>query len=164
MLHVGASTPLKYWPAERWNELAERLSTRYTVAWSAGPKETHLIPAGAAPAYPGNLDLAQLWHLLANASVLVAPDSGVANMAKLTWTRTVCLFGPSSAVLTGRGEFWKDAPFTEVTVAEFACRDQPVLFGRDIIWVRTCRRSLAECARPRCMEAIAVEDVLRAVP
>ena len=164
VLHVGASTPLKYWPAERWNELAERLSARYTVVWSAGPKETHLIPAGAAPAYPGNLDLAQLWHLLANASVLVAPDSGVANMAKLTWTRTVCLFGPSSALLTGRGEFWKDAPFTEVTVAEFACRDQPVLFGRDIIWVRTCRRTLAECARPRCMEAIALEDVLRAVP
>ena len=164
VLHVGASTPLKYWPAERWHELAERLSARYTVVWSAGPKETHLIPAGAAAAYPGNLDLAQLWHLLANAELLVTLDTGVANMAKLTWTRTVCLFGPSSAALTGRGEFWKDAPFTELTVAEFACRDQSVLFGRDIIWVRTCRRTLAECARPRCMEAIAVEDVLRALP
>ena len=93
----------------------------------------------------------------------MAPDSGVANMAKLTGTRTVCLFGPSSARLTGRGEFWKDAPFTEVTVADFSCRDQPVLFGREIIWVRTCRRTLAECARPRCMEAIAVDDVWRAI-
>ena len=163
VLHVGASTPLKQWPAERWVELAERLARRYTVAWSAGPNEAHLIPAGAAVAYPGNLDLAQVWHLLANATVLVAPDSGVANMAKLTWTRTVCLFGPSSARLTGRGEFWKDAPYTEVTVADFACRDQPVLFGREVIWVRTCRRTLAECARPRCMEALAVDDVLRAL-
>jgi ADP-heptose:LPS heptosyltransferase len=163
VLHVGASTPLKYWPAERWLELAERLATRYTVVWSAGPKEEHLIPPGAVVSYPGNLDLAQLWHLLANAGILVAPDSGVANMAKLTWTRTACLFGPSSAQLTGRGEFWKDAPFAEVTVADFPCRDQPVLFGREVAWVRTCRRTLAECARPRCMEAITVDDVLRAL-
>ncbi|HEX7218637.1 MAG TPA: glycosyltransferase family 9 protein [Burkholderiales bacterium] len=163
VLHVGASTPLKYWPAENWRALAERLSARYTVVWSCGPGESHLIPPGAAPAFPGNLDLPQVWHLLANASLLVAPDSGIANMAKLTWTRTVCLFGPSSAVLTGRGEFWKDAPFTEVTVADFACRDQPLLFGRDILWVRTCRRTLAECPRPRCMEAIALDDVWRAL-
>ena len=163
LLHIGASTPLKYWPSECWAALAKRLSARYTPVWSCGPKETDLIPQGAHPTYPGNLDLAQLWHLVANAGVLVTLDTGVANIAKLTGTRTACLFGPSSALLTGRGEFWKDAPFTEVTVADFPCRDQPVLFGRDITWLRTCRRTLAECARPRCMEALQVEDVVRAL-
>ena len=163
LLHVGASTPLKYWPSERWAALARHLSARYTPVWSCGPKEADLIPQGAHPAYPGNLDLAQVWHLVANARVLVTLDTGVAHIAKLTGTRTACLFGPSSARLTGRGEFWKDAPFTEVTVADFPCRDQPVLFGREIAWVRTCRRTLAQCERPRCMEALQVEDVVRAL-
>ncbi|HEV3010169.1 MAG TPA: glycosyltransferase family 9 protein, partial [Burkholderiales bacterium] len=167
LLHVGASTPLKHWPADRWAALARRLSARYQPVWSCGPGESALIreidPQGAFASYPGNLDLAQVWHLVANAAVLVTLDTGVANIAKLTCTRTACLFGPSSAPLTGRGKFWKDAPFTEVTIADFPCRDQPVLFGRDITWLRTCRRTLAECARPRCMEALQVDDVVRAL-
>ena len=55
------------------------------------------------------------------------------------------------------------APFREVTVADFPCRDQRTLFGREIEWVRRCHRSLAECPRPRCMEAIGLGDVLAAL-
>ncbi|HEV3010835.1 MAG TPA: heptosyltransferase, partial [Burkholderiales bacterium] len=33
LLHVGASTPLKYWPADRWAALARRLSARYQPVW-----------------------------------------------------------------------------------------------------------------------------------
>jgi len=75
----------------------------------------------------------------------------------------VTLFGPSSAPLFGKGEFWRDAPFTEVTVPDFPCRDQRLLFKREIAWVRRCTRTPAECPRPRCMEAISVEQVLRAI-
>jgi ADP-heptose:LPS heptosyltransferase len=167
VLHIGASTPLKYWDDERWRALAERLAQSYRVVWSCGPRETDLVrridPQGRFASYPGTLDLAQLWHLVARSSLLVTLDTGIAHLGKLTLARTVCLFGPGSAALTGRGEFFRDAPFTEVTVADFPCRDQHVIFGRDVAWARVCRRSLAECARPRCMEAIALEDVMRAI-
>jgi len=42
-------------------------------------------------------------------------------------------------------------------------RDQQVLFRREIAWVRRCGRSTAECARPRCMEAIDVDAVAQAI-
>ena len=167
VLHVGASTPLKYWDSERWRALAGRLAGKYRVVWSCGPRETELLrqvdPQGRFASYPGNLDLPQLWQLVANSSLVVTLDTGIAHIGKLTLARTVCLLGPGSAALTGRGEFWRDAPFTEVTVADFPCRDQRIVFGRDVAWARVCRRSLAECARPRCMEAIALEDVMRAI-
>jgi ADP-heptose:LPS heptosyltransferase len=167
VLHVGASTPLKYWGAERWRTLAERLAARYNVVWSCGPREAELLrgidPEGRFAAYPGTLELPQLWHLVANSSLLVALDTGVAHIGKLTFARTVCLFGPGSAALTGRGEFFREVPFTAVTVADFPCRDQHVIFGRDVAWARICRRSLAQCQRPRCMEAIALDDVMQAI-
>jgi ADP-heptose:LPS heptosyltransferase len=169
LLHAGASTPLKYWPAKRWAALAESVSAaNLQVVWSAGPKEANVIreidPAGRFPAYPGTLDIAQLWHLVEGAELLVTLDTGVAHLAKLTGTRTICLYGPGSAVLVGRGEFWEDSPFTEMTAADFPCRDQHLLFKREISWVRRCGRTRAECPRPRCMEAIALEDVVAALP
>ena len=167
VLHLGASTPLKLWPPERWASLAARLTQQgYTVVWSAGPGEAGLVaeadPAGRFASYAGNLDLAQLWHLLAKAALLVTVDTGVAHLAKLTGTPTLCLYGPGSPVLVGRGEFWKDAPFREMGPAEFPCRDQRLLFKREIAWVRRCQRTLRECAAPRCMQAIDADEVARA--
>ncbi|MGB3934587.1 MAG: glycosyltransferase family 9 protein [Burkholderiales bacterium] len=167
VLHLGASTPLKYWPADRWANLAARLSQQgYGVAWSAGPAEARLVdeadPAGRFASYAGRLDLAQLWHLVAKADLLVTVDTGVAHLAKLTGTPTICLYGPGSAVLVGKGEFWKDASFREMTQADFPCRDQRVLFKREIAWVRRCQRTLRECPAPRCMHAIDADDVARA--
>ena len=109
------------------------------------------------------LDIAQLWNLVAGAALLVCPDTSVSHIGKLTFTPTVTLYGPSSAQLFGKGEFWRAAPFREVTIAEFPCRDQHTLFKRRIEWVRRCQRTLAECAEPRCMQAIGVAQVLAAV-
>jgi hypothetical protein len=50
-----------------------------------------------------------------------------------------------------------------VTVDPFPCRDQRLLFKREIAWVRRCGRSLAECARPRCMEAIDLGEACAAI-
>jgi ADP-heptose:LPS heptosyltransferase len=167
VLHLGASTPLKHWPADRWASLAAQLSQQgYGVAWSAGQAQTGLVeeadPAGRFASYAGRLDLPQLWHLVAKADVLVTVDTGVAHLAKLAGTPTVCLYGPGSAVLVGRGKFWKDAPFRELTQADFPCRDQRVLFKREIAWVRRCQRTLRECPAPRCMQALDAEEVARA--
>ncbi len=168
VLHVGASTPLKGWPAERWAALAQALQRRgLEVVWSAGRGEEALVdacdPKRLHRSFAGKLDLAQLSNLLAGAALLVAPDTGVAHLGRVTWTPTVALFGPGSAVVCGRGRFWRDTPWVAVTREPFPCRDQHVLFEREIAWVRHCRRSTRECAEPRCMHAITVADVLIAV-
>jgi ADP-heptose:LPS heptosyltransferase len=112
--------------------------------------------------YAGVLDIAQLWHLVKGASLLVCPDTGIAHLGRLAGAPVVTLYGPGSPVLFGAGEFWRDAPGRAVVVDPFPCRDQRTLFKREIAWVRRCQRTLAECAAPRCMHAIGVEDVARA--
>jgi ADP-heptose:LPS heptosyltransferase len=168
VLHVGASTPLKCWPASRWMQLAHTLEERgYSIAWSAGRGEEHLVrecdPSGRFPSYAGRLDLAQMWHLVANARLLVAPDTGIAHLGRVTLTPTVTLFGPGSVELCLPGEFWKVAPWRAVGVDPFPCRDQHVLFGRRVEWVRRCARTTEQCAEPRCMHAIQVSAVLESI-
>jgi len=168
VLHPGAGSPLRYWDVGNWRRLADALhERRQNVVWSAGPGEEDRIrqvdPDARFRSYAGKLDTAQLWRLVAGANLLVSVDTGVAHVGKLTGTRTVCLYGPGSSTLFGKGDFWRDAPFFEVTVPDFPCRDQRVLFKREIAWVRRCARTLDECPRPRCMEAISVEQVLRAI-
>ncbi|HET7730242.1 MAG TPA: glycosyltransferase family 9 protein [Usitatibacter sp.] len=168
VLHVGASTPLKQWPAERWRELAENLAARgVEPVWSAGRGQEPLVAAcdarGRWRSFAGRLDLPQLWHLLRGAALLVAPDTGVAHLGRASWTPTVTLFGPGSDVICGPGRFWRDTPWRSVTVADFPCRDQPILFRREVAWVRRCQRSLTECAEPRCMQAIGLPAVLAAL-
>lgn len=168
VLHVGASSPLKQWSATRWREIADLLAARgLAPVWSAGADETAVVAAidreRRYASLAGRLDLAQLWHLLADAAVLVAPDTGVAHLGRIVGAPTVALFGPGSAVLCGAGEFWRDAPYRAVTVDPFECRDQRVLFKREIAWVRRCGRGVAECPKHLCMPAIGVGAVHDAI-
>jgi ADP-heptose:LPS heptosyltransferase len=168
VLHVGASTPLKHWVPSRWMDVAGHLERRgIDPVWSAGRAEESIVreidPAGRHRSFAGRLDLAQLWHLVAGARALVAPDTGVAHLGRVTFTPSVTLYGPGSAVLCGAGDFWQDAPQRALTIDPFECRDQPVLFDRRVEWVRRCTRTLRECASPRCMEAIAVDSALAAL-
>ena len=168
VLHVGASSPLKQWWPARWFQLAEWLASRgIAPVFSAGANETTILdgidPQRRYASFAGRLDLAQLWHLLAGAKLLVAPDTGVAHLGRIVGVPTVTLFGPGSAVLCGAGDFWCDAPYRAVTIEPFACRDQRVLFKREIPWVRRCGRSVAACPRHLCMPAIGVDAVQNAI-
>ena len=168
VLHVGASSPLKQWAPQRWRELSLDLDrSGITPVWSAGANETALVaaadPAGRFRSFAGRLDLAQLWRLLAGARLLVAPDTGVAHLGRVVGVPTVALFGPGSAVLCGAGDFWRDAAYRAVTIEPFACRDQRVLFKREVPWVRRCGRSVAECPQHLCMPAIGVSAVVQAI-
>jgi len=168
VLHVGASSPLKQWLPERWRAIARDVEGRGIVpVWSAGGGERAIVdavdPKGRFRSYAGTLDLAQLWRLRAQARLLVAPDTGVAHLGRVVGVPTVALFGPGSALLCGAGEFWRNAPYRAVTVETFACRDQHVLFKRDIDWVRRCGRSVAECPSHLCMPAIRVTAVVAAI-
>lgn len=168
VLHVGASTPLKRWEPDKWRALAEWLAARgIEPVWSAGRGEEAIVracdPDARYRSYAGMLALSQLWRLLANAALLVAPDTGVAHLGRAVSIPTVALFGPGSALISGAGAFWRGAPFRAVTVDPFPCRDQPLLFKREIAWVRRCGRSIAECPRPRCMEAIDLAQACAAI-
>ena len=172
VLHVGASSPLKLWPAERWRALAQWLAVHdVPVVWSAGPGEAAILAAIAPPPadvrIDGTLSLAQLWHVLARARLLVCPDTGIAHLGRVVGVPTVTLFGPGSAVICGPGEFFADMPGQAVTVDPFPCRDQTIQFFRDVPWARRCERLHGEpprrCPRARCMEAIEVPAVLAAV-
>ncbi len=168
VLHVGASTPLKQWVREKWRALAAQLATRgLEVVWSGGQGEEAEVaavdPEGRYASLAGKLDLPQMWHLVKRARLLVCPDTGVAHLGRIVNTPTVTLFGPGSAVICGAGEFWRACPYRAVTIDPFPCRDQRTLFKREINWVRRCRRSPQECPAPRCMQAIDVAAVERAV-
>lgn len=168
VLHVGASSALKLWLPQQWRALADALEKRgLTIVWSGGKGEESLVqaidPENRYRSYAGKLDLAQLWALLADAALLVCPDTGVAHLGRLTGTPTVALFGPGSAVICGAGDFWRNSPYRAVTIADFPCRDQRLLFRREIAWVKRCGRGLDECDTPRCMYEIKLHDVLAAV-
>ena len=165
VIHVGASSRLKLWNPERWFAVAEELAQRgLQVVWSAGRGEESEVaaidPGGRFASCAGALDLAQLWHLIKGARLLLSPDTGIAHLGRLTGTPGITLYGPASATLVGPGEFLRDIPCRTVTVEDFPCRDQRILFKREIEWVRRCQRTLAECPAPRCMHAIGVDGVV----
>ena len=167
VLHVGASSRLKLWEPAHWRSLAAHLrASGYTIAWSAGPGEEALVAACEPQPHDqvtaGRLDLAQVWHLLRGATLLVCPDTGVAHMGRIAGTPTIALFGPGSAMLAGAGDFWRTSRYRALTVAPFPCRDQHLLFKRHVRWVQICKRSTSECALPRCMQAIDVGSVVAA--
>lgn len=164
VLHVGASTPLKLWESEKWRVLAGDLTRRgYTVVWSAGQGEqkyvTEIDPAGCYHSYAGMLDLPQLWRLIKHAALMVCPDTGVTHLGRIVSVPTVALFGPGSAVICGAGDFWRFSPYRAVTIENFPCRDQRVLFKREVSWIRRCGRNMRECPEPACMQAIEATDV-----
>lgn len=170
VLHLGASSPLKYWPAERWTALANWLAASgITPVWSAGAKETALVteadPAARFTSLAGQLDLLQLAHLLKEARLLVCPDTGIAHLGRITGTPTVTLFGPGTPEICGAGQYWRNSPYRAVTI-DIACRDQQLTFRRKADWIRRCGRSYGtepgQCADPRCMRGITLESVQQA--
>ena len=168
VLHLGASSPHKLWPAERWRAVQEWAETRgFRVVLSAGRGEGHLLspvdPQGTRSELAGRLDLAQLWDLLSHAAFLVSPDTGVAHLARLVGVPTVVIYGPGSPISSGPGRFWAKSPFRALWDPDIPCRNQDRLFGRKLIWLRQCWRGVAECGDPYCIRRISVEQVAAAI-
>ncbi len=170
VLHVGASSVLKQWPAERWHTLAKRLEQAgLQPVWSAGVQETALVqacdPEQRWSSTAGLLSLNQLWRLIENARLLVSPDTGVAHLGRITMTPTLCLFGPGSALLCGAGRFWSHSPYQALS-QPIACRDQTSNFQRQIPWIRRCERFIGhapgQCPEARCMQHLEVDQVIQA--
>ena len=168
VIHLGTSSLLKRWLPERWARIAEHFVARgLEVVWSAGRGEEALVAecdaGGRHRSLAGQLDLAQMWHLLSGAKILVSPDTGISHLGRITYTPTVTLFGPGTPQLVGSGRFFRNAPWRAAIVDPFPCRDQPILYKRRVEWVRRCTRSIRECPAPRCMHAIEVDAVRAAI-
>jgi ADP-heptose:LPS heptosyltransferase len=168
VLHLGASSPHKLWPAERWIAIRDWAEARgLRVVLSVGKGEEGLLtavdPQGNRSAMAGRLDLAQLWDLLKRAAFLVCPDTGIAHLARLVGVPTVALYGPGSPISTGPGRFWAASPFRALWDANVACRDQNELFERRLVWLRQCWRSVAECGNPVCIRRVEQQEVIDAI-
>src|SRR5688572_6351560 len=168
VLHLGASSPHKLWPPERWVAVRDWAEARgYEVVLSAGRGEEALLPPvdpeGRRSALAGRLDLPQLWDLLKNATFLVCPDTGIAHLARLVGVPTVALYGPGSPISTGPGRFWVNSPFRALWDPDVPCRDQNHLFERRLVWLRQCWRGVEECGDPVCIRRIATGEVIAAI-
>lgn len=176
VLHVGASTRLRYWEPPKWRALIAHVEiSGFRPVLSAGPGEEALVaqidPEGRLVSFPGNLSLVQMWRLLGGASAVVCPDTGIGHLARIAGAPTVVLFGPGSATLFSGGEFWRDIPGRKITIPKFPCRDENRLFRRYLPWTAHCGRNTDQCARrtsvqiasPKCMHALTDEMAIEAL-
>jgi ADP-heptose:LPS heptosyltransferase len=105
ILHPGAASPARRWPASRFVAVAEALAGRgHRVVVTGGPAERPLAGAIAAeagvPALP-DLSLVELLALVGRARLVVCGDTGLAHVASNYRTPSVLLFGPVSPALWG---------------------------------------------------------------
>jgi ADP-heptose:LPS heptosyltransferase len=109
LVHPGAASPARRWPAERFAAVAraEARAGRPVVV-TGGPDEVALahevatragLPKGAVHA--GQNGVLALGRLVAAAGRVVCGDTGVAHLATALGTPSVVLFGPTSPALWG---------------------------------------------------------------
>ncbi len=102
VVHPGAASGSRRWPADRWAEVARRLAADgCDVHLTGGPGERDLcarvaalagLPSSASTA--GDLDLPALADLVGAASLLLCGDTGVAHLGTALAVPSVLLFGP----------------------------------------------------------------------
>lgn len=165
VFHVGASSALKLWPADRWQALAKHLEARgLEIIFTPGRGELRLVNEIDPQAHYRrmDLDLAQMFKLLSQAKLVISPDTGIAHLARVAGAPSATLFGPGSEVAFGPGKFWSEIPWQAIGEKQFPCRDQNKIFGRESPNILRCSRSTQECTRARCMEAISIDKALAA--
>jgi ADP-heptose:LPS heptosyltransferase len=101
VVHPGAASPARRWPAERYAEVARRLTSCGDVVVTGGPGEEELAgrvaeAAGLAPdRVVVGLGLAALAGLVGKARLVLSGDTGVAHLAAAYDRPAVALFGPT---------------------------------------------------------------------
>jgi ADP-heptose:LPS heptosyltransferase len=105
VLHPGAASPGRRWPAGRFAAVARALTRDGHRVVVTGTPEEHPLGARIAAGLPrcavlgtGLLDLAAL---VASARMVISNDTGVSHLATAYGTPSVTLFGPVSPALWG---------------------------------------------------------------
>ncbi len=105
LVHPGAASGARRWPAARYAEVARALAEDgHRVAVTAGPGEEAAAAAVAGAAgveLAGGMELLQLVALVADAPLVICGDTGLGHVATATGTPSVLLFGPSAPAAWG---------------------------------------------------------------
>ncbi|MFH8342131.1 glycosyltransferase family 9 protein [Streptomyces sp. AM6-12] len=109
LVHPGAASGARRWPAERFAAVVRCLrAAGHHVVLTGGPGEGALVRSVAErggvhqrDVRAGGLPLAELSALVAEASLVLCGDTGLAHLAYAHGTRSVTLFGPVSPRLWG---------------------------------------------------------------
>jgi ADP-heptose:LPS heptosyltransferase len=112
IVHPGAASQARRWPAERWGRVvrSETAAGRVVlVTGSAGERDLCLSVAREAGLPPdqvlaGKTNLEQLAFKVAGAGRVVCGDTGMAHLATALGTPSVVLYGPTSPALWGPPE------------------------------------------------------------
>jgi lipopolysaccharide heptosyltransferase II len=152
VINPGGNWNLKRWPKENFARLADRLirdyQARIIITGATGDINLARDIAGRMQGKPVILcrktSLGQLAALMSAVKLVISNDSGPMHIAVSQKAKTIALFGPTSAEITGpygRGNYKviQKNVGCEVPCYQLSCNDN------------------------RCMKAITVEDVLREV-
>ena len=109
LLHPGAASPARRWPADRWAEVAQaEAGAGRSVVITGGPAEVDLASdvaarAGLPPSavLAGRTSVLELAAIVAAAGQVVCGDTGLAHLATALGRPSVVLFGPVSPHLWG---------------------------------------------------------------
>lgn len=154
VLHIGAGTLAKSWPAERWRSLVCSLASRelgqvILVGSAADQFAAREIAAGFTDHYvrdwTGQLDLSELAALCCRADIFVGADSGPAHLAAAQRTAVVVLFSGTNDV-----EQWKP-------------RGGRVVVLREPVACSPCHATVCPLANHLCMRGIEPAAVLEQV-
>ncbi|MDR7300233.1 glycosyltransferase family 9 protein [Haloactinomyces albus] len=158
IVHPGASHRARQWPEERFARVARGLADRgHDVVITGTGQERPLAERIAARAQlppaavlAGHTDLCRLAALVAEASLAVCADTGLAHLATALTTPSVVLFGPVSPRHWGPPEDPHHAALWAGTVGDtFADRPDPGLLrisAEDVL--EAAERVLAHAGEP----------------
>lgn len=112
VVHPGAASESRRWPAQRWIDLCTRLRAMgERIVLTGGPEEfrrcRYIARASHLPidtVLAGRTDLGELAHVVASARAVVCGDTGMAHIATALRTPSVVLFGPTSP------QYWGPPP------------------------------------------------------
>ncbi|MEU0050489.1 glycosyltransferase family 9 protein [Streptomyces sp. NPDC006309] len=124
VVHPGAASGSRRWPGERFAAVVRCLrAAGHHVVLTGGPGEDALVRSvaersgqRAGDVLTGGLPFARLSALIAEASLVLSGDTGLAHLAVAHGTRSVTLFGPVSPRLWGpppgpdHFALWKPGP------------------------------------------------------
>ncbi|MBF0593676.1 MAG: lipopolysaccharide heptosyltransferase II [Candidatus Omnitrophica bacterium] len=153
VLNTGGNWDLKQWPWDRFAALARLISEDkgLKIVFTGGPQDTGRVSrivmtlGTSAVDLTGATDLPVLAAVFVRARCVISADSGPLHLASAMGVRTVAIFGPTRPEITGpRGTGRSSILFCDV-----GCNKAPCYY--------------LECPDNRCMKAVEVADVVKAV-
>ncbi len=152
VLHIAGNWHLKRWPKERFMALGRAITERlrYKVVITAAAVDVPLATE-VAQGIPGvvllagKTEMAQALAVFKRAAVVVSSDSGPLHLANSVGTSVVGLFGPTRSEVTGPRGMGKHL----ICFHDVGCNQAPCYH--------------LNCPNNVCMQAIGVDDVIKAI-